>query len=229
MATTPYSVAYPVNFRSGGDTTRDAFRKHIDEIERIYGIINAVNADKVSSSGVTSAINSAIAAHQNSTNPHPNWRPSYSFSDITGTIDASKVSGKLTNANIDYGKVNGLGDYVRGLIPAGNGITEKSLDINGGYVKFQNGLILQWGKTIDQHEYVSANIENEATFSKEFPTTCYVVVAQVYHNGVEQTLGAMTSVTGMSKTGFKYIHEKFHASYGGGSNPWYLRYIAIGV
>ena len=32
----PFNVNYPVIFRSGGDTTRVAFGKHIQEIERIY-------------------------------------------------------------------------------------------------------------------------------------------------------------------------------------------------
>ena len=53
MASTTYNVAYPVNFYSGGDTTKEAFGKHIQEIQRIYGIINALNADKVSADEVT--------------------------------------------------------------------------------------------------------------------------------------------------------------------------------
>ena len=30
----PFNVGYPVDFRTGGDTTRDAFGKHIQEIMR---------------------------------------------------------------------------------------------------------------------------------------------------------------------------------------------------
>lgn len=235
----PYSVAFPVNFTSRGDTTRDAFRKHMDEITRIYGILTGLDADTMDSTAVSQMLK--------------NWKPSMSFSDIsgnldasrvsgaltgatidgskvTGTIAASKVSGKLTNANIDTGKVNGLEAFVKGLLPnnEGTGITESSLSTNG-YVKFTNGFLIQWGKTKDQNEYVHPSVENEATFVKEFASSCYGVIAQVCHNGVDQTLGAMTSVTGISRTGFKYIHEKFSASYGGGPNPWYLRYIALGV
>ena len=52
--TTPVAVQYKVNFYSGGDTTRDAFSKHIQELERIYGLLNALDTAKVSASAVSS-------------------------------------------------------------------------------------------------------------------------------------------------------------------------------
>ena len=51
---TPVAVQYKVNFYSGGDTTRDAFSKHIQELERIYGLLNALDTAKVSASDVSS-------------------------------------------------------------------------------------------------------------------------------------------------------------------------------
>ena len=106
----PYNVMYPVAFRSGGDTTRVAFGKHIQEIERIYGILTALDNDKLSASDLDGKL--------------AGFKPSMSFSDITGNIDmsritgnldfsritgnvpAARVTGKLSNANIDTANVN---------------------------------------------------------------------------------------------------------------------------
>ena len=159
----PYSVAFPVDFTSRGDTTRDAFRKHMDEITRIYGILTGIDADTLD----TQTVSDMLQRHIDSTNPHPNYTPSVSWSNVTnkpglgdlsgsidgsrisGTIAASKVSGALTGATIASGNVTGLEAFVKALIPDsggnGDGITEKSLG-ETGYVKFANGLILQWGK-----------------------------------------------------------------------------------
>ena len=53
----PFSKGFAVNFKSGGDTTRDAFGKHIQEIDRIYGYLNALDAGKVSASEVSDIAN----------------------------------------------------------------------------------------------------------------------------------------------------------------------------
>ncbi len=46
-------VGFPVNFKSGGDTTRDAFHKHIQEIDKIYGHLRALDSGKVSAEDVS--------------------------------------------------------------------------------------------------------------------------------------------------------------------------------
>ena len=233
----PYEVAYPVNFTSKGDTTTQAFGKHISEIARIYGILTGLDAATLDAD----AVNEILQKHIDSTNPHPKWKPSIGWSDLTskptlsdinGNLAANRVVGELTNATIDNSKVNGLGSFVNGvasgLLSGVKGITEASLG-NEGYIKFQNGFMLQWGETTYQYEYVDIHKENEEKFGKTYTSACYGVIAQVCHNGTGTTLGAMTSVTGISTDGFKYVHEKFQGSEGGGTNPWYLRYIAIGV
>ena len=63
----PFSKGFAVNFKSGGDTTRDAFHKHIQEIDRIYGYLNALDADKVSASDV-SGMNTKITNLTNTVN-----------------------------------------------------------------------------------------------------------------------------------------------------------------
>lgn len=121
-----FSVGYPVKFWTGGDTTRDAFGKQIQEIERIYGILNALGTGKASYEEISSAIN----GHKFEANPHPYWKPSMSFNDLSGTVDAAKVSG--------------LQEIVK---ENANGITNSNLD-TGGYVKFSNGLLMQWATPV---------------------------------------------------------------------------------
>lgn len=109
-----YELGYPVDFRSGGDTTKEAFSKHINEIKRIYSYLNDLDTKKASTSNLNNA-NTMLQNHINSTNPHPNWTPS--FSNISGSLDGAKLSGSvsaalinglLSNAKIDASNVNNL-------------------------------------------------------------------------------------------------------------------------
>ena len=117
--TGPFSVEYPVNFYSGGDTTKEAFGKHIQEIQRIYGLINSLNADKVSASEVTNL----IQPHINSTDPHPNWiidlsrtTGNLATSRLSGNINASLISGTLSSSvvpTLSTSKISGLENYIK--------------------------------------------------------------------------------------------------------------------
>ena len=232
----PYSAAFPVNFTSKGDTTRDAFKKHMDEIARIYGILTDFDKDIPNASSFTGQ----LTTHINSTNPHPNYNPSISWSNVTnkpglndlsGTLSASKVIGALTGATIASGNVTGLEAFVNSKMPAssGDGITAKSLG-NTGYVKFANGLIVQWGKTANQYQYVDTQTEQSHTFGTQFPSQCFVVLCQTCRDSaIGASVDAMAHVVGQNKTGFKYIHQLFASGNTGGSVAWYLRYLAIGV
>ena len=84
----PFSVGYPVIFRSGGDTTRNAFGKHIQEIERIYGILNALDAGKISADDLQGKLDG--------------FKPTVSFNDITGYLDMSRITG-----NLDFSRITG--------------------------------------------------------------------------------------------------------------------------
>ena len=57
----PWSVEYPVNFVSNGDTTREGFGKHIQEIERIYGLLNGLGASKVEAEDINEALEGYIS------------------------------------------------------------------------------------------------------------------------------------------------------------------------
>ena len=172
----PFNVGYPVNFKSNGDTTRDAFGKHIQEIERIYGYLNALDAGKVSASDVSGLsgsignINTALTNHINSTNPHPNYKPNWS--DLTGT----KPNLADFNGNLSTSRISGLQKFVEDLIPddSGGGITESSLS-NNGYVKFGNGLIIHWGEA----SYNPSQV-NYYPFVKPFPSFCAAVNIQTH-------------------------------------------------
>lgn len=229
MALGPFSVAYPVNFNSGGDTTRDAFGKHIQEIEKIYGILNALNADKVSASDMSglsssvSNINTALTKHINDTNPHPNYKPSISWSELTGT----KPNLADFNGNLSTSRITGLQKFVEDLIPKdsgeetdkGDGITESNLAENG-YAKFNNGLIIQWGKTERHSSSTSSYTTFTDTFPTSFSTVCYLVVpTKVYPN--------LTSDGGLQVVGWNTTSLVVQLS-GITSSGVYLHYIAIG-
>ena len=230
----PYSAAFPVNFTSGGDTTRDAFKKHMDEISRIYGILTDFDKDVANAEGITGQLTS----HINSTNPHPNYKPSISWSDVnnkpglndlSGTLSASKVVGELTNATIATGKVTGLEAFVNGKIPAsGDGIIDKSLS-STGFIKFKSGLMVQWGKTENKYSYVDVHTAQSHTFSYGFPSQCLIVLCQTCRDSATgASVDAMAHVVGQSRIGFNYIHQLFASGNTSGSVAWYLRYIAIG-
>lgn len=170
-----HEVLFPVDFRPGGDTTRDAFHKHIQEIARIYGQISDLDSHKMDSDTLTNSLNE----HIQDSNPHPNYKPSIPIGNVTGNIPASRVVGALTQATIDKSRVTGLETYVQGLIPeipeTGDGITDSKISERGS-ITFKNGLIIQWGISADVGVGYP-NKEKKEMFPKKFPNACYIVVA----------------------------------------------------
>ena len=217
-----FNVRYPVAFRSGGDTTREAFGKHIEEIKKIYGDLRSLNAAAASADGISSS----LAKHIADTDPHPNWKPKINFSDITGDLDASKVKGKLTNATIDTDNVNGLKTFVEKLIPAtenkGDGITESSLK-NSGYIKFNNGLIIQWGNTGAIFE---ASATGEFSFPQKFSSSCYSV--HLTYKADSTAMDDMwCQLISYDASGFK-CRRQADDNYSSTSSKASVNYIAIG-
>ena len=64
----PWDVQYPVRFYDGGDTSTQAFEKHIQEIIRIYGLLNALDEGKLD----IGDFEKAMDAHIQDADPHPN-------------------------------------------------------------------------------------------------------------------------------------------------------------
>ncbi|MBQ7665777.1 MAG: hypothetical protein IJS42_03580 [Synergistaceae bacterium] len=239
----PFSVGYPVAFRSGGDTTRVAFGKHIQEIERIYGILNALDADKISASDLDSKL--------------AGFKPKLSFSDISGNIDMSRITGnldfsritgnvpatrvvgKLSNANIDTANVNGLTDFVKGLIPApsggsGDGITDVEAEENG-YVKFANGFMIQWGyKTALGLGTDNIPKVDDITFPAPFQNKCLNVVLSPGQTGSSAHINAKWGTQlldgSIKSSGFNFVWMFYPSDNPliGGDNIMKMRYSAFG-
>lgn len=199
----PYEVEYPVAFREGGDTTRDAFGKHIQEITRIYGILSVLDSNKMDSSTFTSR----MEAHINSTNPHPNYQPSMGqitgtldMSRVTGNLAASRIVGTLTNANIDSSKVNGLRSFVEGLIPEaqGDGITESDLSAEGS-ITFNNGLIVKWG--VLKNLFIDATTKSHS-YPVAFPNECFSVHLSYYNTTNSPSDDTWTQLVEFNKGSF---------------------------
>ncbi len=172
-----YDVVYKVDFRSGGDTVSEAFSKHISEITRIYGILNELKENDL-----TAAELNALKTGTINGNRVTGTLGGYvDGSHVTGNIAGSQVSGALTNATISSGKVTGLEAFVKGLLPReeesssdkGDGITSSSLSQNG-YVKYNNGFMLQWGviSLINKTGTYRASV----TFPTPFTSNCLAVI-----------------------------------------------------
>ena len=220
MSLGPFSVVFPVNFVSGGDTTREAFRKHIHEIEKIYEVLNALNADKVSADalsglgGTVGSLNTALTNHINSTTPHPNWKPSISWSDLTNKPNLADLNGNLPTSrltgNLDTSRINGLQGFVENLLPddSNDYIDLESLN-EEGHLRFKNGFWIQWGVTSVEGFSATHNFPN--MFNQ-----CYMVIAQIVTDispGTGYTVPSLLLVGwDTKKFQYKIISEGFTAS-----------------
>ena len=229
----PFNVGFPVNFISGGDTTNRAFSKHIQEIERIYGYLNALDAGKVSASDVSGLsgsignINTALTNHINSTNPHPNYKPSWS--DLTGT----KPNLADFNGNLPMSRITGNLDASRITnLPSSSGITDSNFASNG-YVKFGNGMIINWGRlTITPSDFASKQEgDYPITFAEPFTSACYVITVSTEINTTDNVHAEVVFQTkGKTITGCNVVPQVFYGSTSGFAN-WNsisANYIAIG-
>jgi len=224
--TKPFDVTYPVNFYSGGDTTKDAFGKHIQEIERIYGILNAINADKLSASELTTKLN----AHINSSNPHPNLN----INNTLGDLPVSRVSGNWPTSrlsgNLEYTRINGLSDYVSSFIPAdkGYGIVDyKILDAHG-YQKFGNNFMIQWGRT----PALSTNVSETTRYTVIFPTsftTLYAIFTQMHTAKTTwdtENRDIVVRVMNKSASGFTFFYD--YTNPDAMTEGMYISFLALG-
>lgn len=226
----PYDVVYPVKFYSGGDTTKEAFGKLIQETKRIYGVINSVNADKVSASELTDklgeysgnleVLQGDLQEHINSSSPHPNYCPD--FDDITGKLDGSKIKGKLPIRVVHEGDVfidNPDETVIRIPTDKGDGITDSTLN-RDGYMKFNNNLLFQWGCykiTASSNKGLEALCH--VAFPKNFITQCYMVtvgtgfVPKDANSDNRGIIDTMLQSFNVSKSGFDFTPQKIGADY----------------
>ena len=224
----PYGVKYPVAFHAGGDTTRDAFRKHIKEIEEIYAKLNALNDGKLDSTTLTTT----IQEHIDDENPHPNYKPSFDavtgnleMSRVTGNLDGSRITGTINNATIPSEKVTGLKAFVEELLleDKGDGITEGELSETGS-IKFKNGLILKWGNC---GALFSSGRGAEYKYPEAFPSECFCVSLTYKRHDSSDLDDTWVQLNGYDKEGFTCTRQADNA-YTGGSSTASVNYIAIG-
>ena len=224
----PYGVKYPVAFHAGGDTTRDAFRKHIKEIEEIYAKLNALNNGKLDSTTFTTT----IQEHIDAANPHPNYKPSFDvvtgnleMSRVTGNLDGSRITGTINNATIPSEKVTGLKRFVEGLLPEdkGDGITEGELSATGS-ILFKNGLILKWGNS---GTIFADGRYGGYKYEEKFPTECFIV-SLTYSMGESGGFDdSWCQLINYDAEGFS-CRRQADNNYTGGSGTATVNYIAIG-
>lgn len=220
-----YDVAYPVDFRSGGDSVKAAFSKLIEEVNTIYGILNELAGDdftddqraRILASLTGSIAGSRITGSIDGSRITGNVGGSLDGSHLTGTVNAGIVSGELSLATIAAAKVSGLTPFVNRIIDGrATGSDEGSNLTENGYVKLANGLIVQWGSS-NPTESVETWSAFDVTFPQVFPNACYSVMLTVLKSSVAAYLVRKQSVTG------------FRAATTASAADSTLYYLAIGV
>ena len=228
--TQEFSVEYPVNFRSGGDTTKDAFWKHIQEIQRIYDIMNAINAASASSDSISGAISGELQRHEINPNTHQNIK--LKFTNLTDKINAVT---QIADNSIPTGKINGLSALISNIVDIptinySNAFPSSKIQENG-YVKLANSLVIQWGnmtlsKPLQEKAY-------KVTFSQAFEEKCLNIslTLQSTEGSNALSITPQTIKEKITKTDFEFFLQYFWnsvdevGSYQGNVS---ISYIAIG-
>ena len=172
-----YSAGYRINDEPNGDTVSEAFSKVKAETERVYGILNELKNNDLT----PSELENLKTGYIDGSRVTGTIRGYVDGSHVTGTINGGLITGALTQATIGSGKVTGLEAFVKGLLPReeesssdkGDGITSSSLSKNG-YVKYNNGFMLQWGviSLINKTGTYRASV----TFPTPFTSNCLAVI-----------------------------------------------------
>ena len=168
-----------------------------------WGISITGNANTAStaSSVAWSGVTGKPGTYPPSAHNHDSDYPSVTGTRASGTWGIS-ISGNADSAtNAD--KLDGYhaSDIINRISAANTGgIVAASLTENG-YVKFANGLILQWGNASGDDEGGNSN----TTFPIAFPSTCFVVLltSKSYNN----------CLLSQSKTGFTWKASSGHISW----------------
>ena len=193
-----YQVTYPINFVANGDTVHIGVYKHIQEIDRIYGLLAGLERSKVTTSDLAAMLSQYATAgdlanyvtktdfnnHINSSNPHPNLdlantKGNIPVSRVTGNWDLSRVTGQLAAGNIDMaGLISalegnaGFANWISSLAGgsgSGVGISNFNVGSNDGYIEFANGVLIQFGRV--QISSASSGTSSYLSATATFPKT----------------------------------------------------------
>lgn len=227
----PWSVQYPINFVANGDTVHQGFYKHIQEITRIYGLLNALDSGKVTTSDLTAALANYVTtttfnSHVNSASPHPNL--TLGVDKITGNWPLSRVSGSLAAGNMDIaGLKTSLKPWIENLVGGGSAS-------GNGYFTLPNGLMFQWGSrnlTIaDGNEEIY-----QLNFHVAFPNECFSVMVTPQIKIKDEQLGVnymsancSVALNSFTKTYFRALFQVFETYSLQEVQSFTVRYLAIG-
>ena len=199
-----YSVGNPIVFKSGeegGDSVSVAFSKHIQEITRIYGILNELARADISANDLEELKSGNISGERVIGTIAGNILGSH----IKGAVDASQVSGPLTWCTMEAGNVNGLSQFINGVIDGrvDINISESAFSSRVGYIKLSNGLIAQWGNS--GNIFQGANIGG-MTFPFTFNSGCYML--QVTYKDTDINGNTWCSVVSCTKNSFFCIRGR---------------------
>lgn len=176
-----YEVKYPVDFKSGGDSVKDAFGKHIEEFITVYGILNELAENDLTDAQRVQLLESLTAdipmSRVTGTLPVSRITGDLPVSRVTGDLPGSRISGEITKAKISPENVTGLDEHVKDLV---TGDIPASKLVDGikaepkGYVAFGGGLIIQWGY-VDFEEGAAGAVTRQTSYAVPYPNACYGV------------------------------------------------------
>lgn len=165
----PWTPNYSVDFRSNGDTTRAAFGKHIQEIERIYGLLSGLGAAKIEAEDLTAAMTAnknewttAIAAEKSARESaiaaEKSARESAIAAEATVRSNGDIALGRRIDG-LTFGNIGGtLGlDRTTGDLPFGRIVGNLDTSrINGleNFIKSKSSGISDWNVSTDGSGYM---------------------------------------------------------------------------
>lgn len=185
-----------------------------------WGISITGNANTAStaSSVAWSGVTGKPGTYPPSAHNHDSAYPSVTGTRASGTWGIS-ISGNADSAT-DADKIDGYhaSDLLDKITAANTGIVAASLTENG-YVKFANGLILQWGNGV----LPSSDNWNEIKFPIKFPNACYTTTVAIMRPNGTSGSSSTTPVTIKS-----FSQDSFFALVYGGRG-WNCNWFAIGI
>ena len=142
----------------------------------------------------------------------------------TGNVTANGAMYSATPGTSDNGTRVATTAFVRNLLNGGSFGTISAISLNtNGYVKFSNGLIIQWGSYSSGRQGYPTKT-NSFNFPITFPSTCYLVMLSPQDSDI------YTSSWTTSKVTIKSANNTTSGEYLGKENVYInaVRYIAIG-
>lgn len=175
---------------------------------------NAASATTATKANTASSVAWSGVTGKPGTYPPSAHNHDSAYPSVTGTR-ASGTWGINISGNADTVDGYHASDIINRISAANTGgIVAASLTENG-YVKFANGLILQWGNYVENGDFASHQ------FPIAFPNMCFSVLLSTWSPANVKAASANTT------TLWKFDNASFSSGLGGG-NGWRGAYVSIG-